>query len=289
MVEQLEAVCPGPALPPPPHVSTVTLALKTVLNPRSHKREVAVASAIRHGRVMLDSASDESTREMSHVTLVRPVGLGKDDGVPARFPPDMDDECSRRFDALVRCPDERSLLAALLASLGDWDPDFVVTHDGWGRGVDVLLDRCADLGVGGWSRIGRRRVPGPAPSGDGMTRVGRALEGRLLCDTKVLSKDLLGDQTTYGLGELARTQLGMERLGIDEADVPLWCGRGERFVDLAKHTLNDAMLVQRLMFKLQLLPLTKVTRKRILPTRADQTETSGLIVCLFPSSSPVSN
>ena len=287
MVEKLEAICPE-TVPPPPPVSTVTLAFKTALNPRSHKREIAVASAIRHGRVMLDSASDESPKEMSHITLVRPVGLGKDDGVPARFPPDMDGECSRRFDALVRCPDERSLLAALLASLGDWDPDFVVTHDGWGRGVDVLLDRCADLGVGGWSRIGRRRVPGPASSGDG-NRVGRALEGRLLCDTKVLSKDLLGDQTSYGLGELARTQLGTERLGIDEADVPLWCGGGGRFVDLAKHTLNDAMLVQRLMFKLQLLPLTKVTRKRILPTRADQTETSGLIVCLFPSSSPVSN
>jgi len=260
MIKKLETISPE-SVPPPPPISTVTLALKTVLNPRSHRREIAVVSAIRHDRVMLESASDESTRNMSQITLVRPVDFGGSDAAAARFPRDMDEECRRRFGGIVRCRDERALLSGLLARIGAWDPDVVVSHDGWGRDVDVLLDRCADLGVRAWSMIGRRRdprLPGPAAFGDsGEGAVGGALEGRLLCDTKVLSKDLLKNQTSYELAELTRTQLRTERLEIDEADVPLWCGSGGHFVDLAKHTLNDAQLVQRLMFKLQLLPLTK--------------------------------
>ena len=261
MIKKIEAT---ESMPPSPPISTVTLAIKTVLNPRSHRREVAVISAIRHGRVMLESATDESTRNMSQMTLVRPVDFGKVDGVAARFPRDMDEECQRRFSGIFRCHDERALLSSLLAQIGAWDPDVVVSHNAWGRDIDILLDRCADLNVSAWSMIGRRRdlrIPGPAAFNDSDEGVvGGALEGRLLCDTKVLSKDLLKNQTSYELAELTRTQLRTDRLEIDEADVPLWCGSGGHFVDLAKHTLNDAQLVQRLMFKLQLLPLTKVQK-----------------------------
>ena len=84
MIKKLETILPE-SVPPPPPISTVTLALKTVLNPRSHRREIAVVSAIRHGRVMLESASDESTRNMSQITLVRPVVFRGADVDAARF------------------------------------------------------------------------------------------------------------------------------------------------------------------------------------------------------------
>ena len=261
LVKKLESVAPE-AVPPPPPVSTVTLKFKTVVNPRSHKLEVACVSAICHGRVMLESGSDETTTHMTQMTLVRPVNF-ETNGVMAQFPRDMEKECKERFADLVKSPNERALLSRLFAQLGTWDPDVIVSHNGWGHDIDVLLSRCVELKVSMWSKIGRRRntrLPSKSHFGSGNDwALQQALEGRLLCDTFALAKDMISKQTSYGLTEMARTQLKTERLEIEPVDVPEWCRTGEHFVNLAKHTLNDAQLVQRLMFKLQLLPLTKVS------------------------------
>jgi DNA polymerase alpha subunit A len=83
-----------------------------------------------------------------------------------------------------------------------------------------------------------------------------ALSGRLLCDTYVSAKEHLRE-TTYSLTNLASTQLKTQRTDIEPVDVPQWFNESKTIVQLARHTLNDAQLVQRLMFKLQILPLTK--------------------------------
>jgi len=82
------------------------------------------------------------------------------------------------------------------------------------------------------------------------------LSGRLVCDTYVSSQELLRE-TTYSLQNLAMTQLKTNRVEIEQVDVPQWFDKSVNIVNLAKHTLFDAQLVQRLMFKLQVLPLTK--------------------------------
>jgi DNA polymerase alpha subunit A len=56
---------------------------------------------------------------------------------------------------------------------------------------------------------------------------------------------------------LAATQLKTQRTDIEPVDIPQWYNESKTVVQLAAHTLNDAQLVQRLMFKLQILPLTK--------------------------------
>ena len=246
--------------PPPPPVSTCSIKFKTAVNPKSQKLEVVCAAAICHSKVLLDSASDESPRHMTALTLVRPVNFDGD-GIAPRFPRDMDSEL-KGMPELQKSPNERALLSRLLAQIGTWDPDVLVSHHGWGHDIDLLLHRCVELKVSMWSKIGRRRqmrLPSTSQFGGGKDwAVAGALSGRVLCDTLLTAKELLTGQTSYSLSSLAKTQLKVTgRAEIEPVDVPAWCKTSEHIVHLAKHTLNDAQLVQSLMFKLQALPLTK--------------------------------
>ncbi|KAL7539084.1 hypothetical protein ACHAXR_009011, partial [Thalassiosira sp. AJA248-18] len=245
--------------PPPPPVSTVSIKFKTVVNPKSHKLEIVCVSAICHSNVLLDSASDESTEHMTQLTLVRPLNL-EGNGTMAQFPRDMEKELTK-MPELGKSPNERALLSRLFAQLGTWDPDVIVSHNGWGHDIDVLLNRCVELKVSMWSKIGRRRqmrLPSASQFGNGKDwAIAQALDGRMLCDTCLSAKEFLARETTYSLANLSKTQLKVERDEIEPVDVPLWTKTGAHFVDLAKHTLRDAQLVQGLMFKLQVLPLTK--------------------------------
>lgn len=247
------------AMPPTPTVSTVSIKFKTVVNPKSHKLEIVCVSAICHNKVQLDSASDESTRHMTQLTLVRPLSHAESNGTMPQFPRDMEKEM-KQMPELQKCPNERALLSRLFAQIGQWDPDVLVSHNGWGHDIDVLLSRCVELKVSMWSKIGRRRqmkLPNATQFGNGKEwAIANALDGRILCDTCISAKELLRE-TTYSLTNLTLTQLKMQRVEIEPVDVPKWCRDGKHFVSLAQHTLNDAQLVQRLMFKLQILPLTK--------------------------------
>ncbi|KAL7483193.1 hypothetical protein ACHAW6_008862 [Cyclotella cf. meneghiniana] len=262
VIKRLDLVTDGGeklVVPPPPPVSTMSIKFKTVVNPKTHKLEIVCASAICHAKVLLDSASDESTHHMTQMTLVRPLSYAESNGTMPQFPRDMDKE-TKRMPGLSTFPNERALLSRLFAQIGTWDPDIIVSHNGWGHDIDLLLSRCVELKVNMWSKIGRRnqmKMPPQSQFGNGKDwAIANALDGRILCDTCISAKELLRE-TSYSLTHLTSTQLKDVREEIEPVDVPLWCRSGQHFVDLANHTLRDAQLVQRLMFKLQILPLTK--------------------------------
>lgn len=240
-------------LPPTPPVVTVSLSLKTIVNPKSQKSEICCASIIRHEKVMLDSASDESTVHMKQLSLIRPLAS-------QRFSRDMDDAKKEGMPQLMTMPNERALLNRLLVEIGKWDPDVIVGHNAWGYHIEMLLSRCVDNKVQIWSKIGRRRrmvLPKASQFQGGKEWViADAMMGRLLCDTYLSAKELL-KETTYSLTNLSKSQLKLDRVEIEPVDIPQWYNNSKTVVQLALHTLQDAELVQRLMFKLQVLPLTK--------------------------------
>jgi len=250
-----EAERPGVMAAPP--MVTVSLKLKTVVNPKTHKAEVVSVSAICHKNVLLEGASDESTTHMTQLSLIRPLGGGAGRN---QFPRDMDGEVGKSMPQLLKMVNERSLLNRLFTQLGIWDPDVICGHNAMGYDMEVLLTRCAENKVMSWSKLGRRRrtyAPKPAQFQGGKDwAISDAMKGRLLCDTYVSSKELLRE-TTYSLTNLAKSQLKTERVEIEPVDIPQWYNSSQTIVQLAMHTLNDAQLVQRLMFKLQVLPLTK--------------------------------
>jgi len=247
---------------PAPPLTTVTMKLKTVVNPKSNKSEIISVSAICHKNVSADTGTTESREQMSQLSLIRPLGMSISSvsgGLP-HLPRDLDTEIKSSFPGLMKMPNERALLSRLMAQIGLWDPDILVGHNAWGYDMEVLLTRCVENKVMGWTKMGRRRNIS-TPKGSNMFSgkewlIGHVLKGRLLCDTYVSSKELLRE-TMYGLTNLAQSQLKTERVDIEPVDVPQWFNKSSDIVKLAMHTLRDAELVQKLMFKLQVLPLTK--------------------------------
>jgi DNA polymerase Pol2 len=246
-------------LPPPPPFVTLSIKLKTVVNPKTHKSEIVSVSAVCHKNVLLETASDDTTKYLTQLSLIRPLATEGSTCI-AQFPRDIDEAIASGMPELRRETNERALLSRLLAQIGQWDPDVIVGHNVWGYDMEVILSRCLELKVTSWSRVGRRRrteLPSKAYfSSRKDMAIAEAMSGRLLCDTYLSAQELLRE-TTYSLSNLAATQLKISRQEIEPVDIPQWFQTSKTIVLLAQSTLFDAQLVQKLMFKLQVLPLTK--------------------------------
>lgn len=91
---------------------------------------------------------------------------------------------------------ERAMLGYFLAKIHNIDPDLIVGHDTVGFELDILLHRLAHTKVPHWSRIGRlKRSVMPHLSGPGGFRASAseriATAGRMVCDVKISSKELI--------------------------------------------------------------------------------------------------
>lgn len=78
-----------------------------------------------------------------------------------------------------------------------------------------------------------------------------------MCDTYLSARELIRE-TNYDLAELARTQLGQDRQAFDLAMLPNFFKRSAADVcSVVEHTEKDAHLTLELLFKLNIVPLTK--------------------------------
>jgi DNA polymerase alpha subunit A len=82
------------------------------------------------------------------------------------------------------------------------------------------------------------------------------MSGRLACDTYLTSKDLIRSKS-YRMTDLAQSQLKIAREDIEFGKTAEYFEESESLVHLLKHCNFDAYLALALMFKLQVLPLTK--------------------------------
>lgn len=260
-IQRLDLLLPAGTPPRPgPPVVAVTLKLKTVVNPKNQKNEIVSVSAVCHKQVNLDGSTDQSPRFMTQISLIRPVHF--EDGVQgtAKYPRDIDNEIAAKMPQLKKMPNERALLSCLVIQIGRWDPDILVGHHAWGHDIQVILSRCLEHQIPMWSKFGRqRRSDNPSKtyfSSGKDWAIAETIAGRLLCDTYLAAQEHL-NETTYSLTNLAQTQLKTTRRDIEPMDTPQYFQNSQTIVALARHTLNDAQLVQRLMFKLQVLPLSK--------------------------------
>jgi DNA polymerase alpha subunit A len=245
---------------PAPPVVTMSIKLKTVVNPKTHESEIVSVSAVCHKQANLDTGPDQSSKHMTQLSLIRPLS-DPASKTRAQFPRDLEKEIAASMPQLRPEMNERALLSRLLAQIGLWDPDVIVGHNAWGFDMEVLLSRCIEHKLKGvWSKLGRRRRSDLPNKKNFSTRqhvvIADAVAGRLLCDTYLSAQELLRE-TTYSLTNLAATQLKTTRQEIEPVDIPQWFESSKTIVQLALTTLFDAQLVQRLMFKLQILPLTK--------------------------------
>ena len=240
------------SIPAPPLVS-MCVSMKTAVNPVTHLHEIIALSGFVHTKVDSEAETDNNPKFMRRFTLVRQLGISCGNAYPAVFPHDLQQELKKtNGDTIQTMPNERALLSLFFSKIQQEDPDLFASHNLLGFEFDVLLARALVNKLPNWSILGRLKKTKP-PKGINDKDVAA---GRILCDTYKAAKEFLRE-TTYSLTYLASSQLAYERPEIDPIDVPKYFTNSKDIVKIANHTMGDAVLVQRLMLKLQVVPLTK--------------------------------
>ena len=237
---------------PNPPLTTMTLSMKTIVNPSTHLHEIVSLGVLVHTKIDCEGESDGSNLKlMKRYVFIRQLGVSCGHDYPAVFPHDINNEI-KKVNGIFQCPNERALLSMFMAKLQTEDPDVIISHNLVGFEFDVLLSRAVVNKVPLWGRLGRLRRNKPSKS----VMDKDAAAGRLLCDTYKAAKEFLRE-TNYSLTSLVKSQLNFDRFDIDPIDVPKCFSTSQEIIKLALHTLNDCGLIQKLMLKLQLIPLTK--------------------------------
>lgn len=254
-----------------PRLTVASLNLQTIVNQQTNNNEIAMASVqyIRDVSCEGSTTHQELRAGLRHFTVVRKLD-GLD--LPADWQSTVAKENStnpmaKRTGSVVLASqtNELGLLNFLLAKLHQLDPDVIVGHNIGGFNLEVLLRRLQANKIGHWSRIGRmKRTRMPNINGSGGAYGGGAsigalqcLAGRLLADTYLSAKDLINKEVSYTLSALSETQLGLRRVEVQSAQIPAHYGASASLMHLVRCTENDAALSLRLMFKMEVVPLTK--------------------------------
>jgi DNA polymerase alpha subunit A len=233
-----------------PTLKTMSLSIKTVLDPNSHTHEIVMVSALTHNAVHLDGPTPNET-QLSHFTAMRPL-------TGTSLPFDMQRTLTATRSRTQICGNEFGLLNFVLAQIHMEDPDILVGHDLHGFMIEALLHRFQRLKIPNWSKIGRlkkTKIP-KSSAGGGFSVVDQGVaSGRLLVDTLVSSKELIREKT-YSLTHLAKTQLSIVRREVDVHKTRECFVNTKDIMNLIQLNENDAFLSLKLMYKLVIVPLT---------------------------------
>ncbi|CAD7959821.1 unnamed protein product [Amoebophrya sp. A120] len=103
---------------------------------------------------------------------------------------------------------EKQMLLDFLKKLQQIDPDVIVQHNAYGFGLDVLANRLSVHRVQNWDMMSRLRRVGDfqyrKTSNSGFYLARQLTVGRLVCDSLLSSRDLVGKLTNYELPSLAK-------------------------------------------------------------------------------------
>ena len=95
--------------------------------------------------------TDVSTFEREAYTTACGLALGIVNlGLGEKTNSTRDSKAADLADLLIE-PNECAMLSRLFAQIGQWDPDVIVRHNGWGYDMEVLLTRCMDHKVRSWT------------------------------------------------------------------------------------------------------------------------------------------
>ena len=247
----------GSALPPPP-LNIMSISLKTRADLRTQTNEVALVSLLTHENVEMDKPT-EGAMHRKNVTVFSAIRSIGGSGELGSLPTDYKDNLRKRpgLNMTVHV-NEKAMLNWLMARIHLSDPDVIVGHSITNFELDILMTRMAKFKIPHWSKLGRLRRSKNPYARNSDHRFARAAAGRLVCDTYITSKELLLRESNYRLGTLAKKFCdGANHSRVNPVDVPLYYRSTDYLIRLQRHTENTAFLSMKLMFKLEMIPLTK--------------------------------
>eukprot|EP00731_Ephydatia_muelleri_P030456 Em0021g979a len=233
--------------PPPPPLTIMSLAMKTVFNTKTHSNEVVCLGAVVHPAVGLDKPSPKR-HFTSHFCGIRRLA---DMEFPFGFEEAL--KIEKLYDEHISVEvtsNERALLAYFLAKVHKIDADIIVGHNISSFDLEVLQHRMNVTRVPQWSRIGRLKRSEP-PKGRAFAHT--LCCGRPVCDIKISAKELIRAQS-YDLTELAST-LKRTHVKMDNEDICQAFSTSDALCGVIKHTLEEAELSLSIAYELCALPL----------------------------------
>ena len=156
---------------------------------------------------------------------------------------------------------EVNLLNVFLQKLFVLDPDVVIGHNLYSTHLDIILSRISKLKIQNWSKIGKikREVFPKYLQSNSSSYVRTCLVGRLICDTFLSSRDIY-KESNYDIDFLANKYLDYNYEEIDVNNILENTNSNNvngSVSRISKHTLEEAILCYRLMYKMQILQLSK--------------------------------
>ncbi|CAO3612530.1 unnamed protein product [Cunninghamella echinulata] len=244
-----------------PPLVIMTLQLHTHLNTEKNVNEILAAGVIVCPQVYIDQDNEFEKQNSLNFAVVRKWDHQKT--LPKDLDQHINKEREKGLDIIVQHT-EYALLNYLCGKMHLYDPDIIVGHDFSSYTLDILLHRMKELDIPFWHKLGRLRwksfpklQSGPGGTDLSTSKEKMILVGRLLCDTYTASKDLIQSKS-YHLTTLAKTQLGIERQDVAfEKNIHLF---NDAFciINMVKHCWMDAYFSAAILFKIQILPLTKM-------------------------------
>ncbi|KAI9308481.1 hypothetical protein BJ944DRAFT_101122 [Cunninghamella echinulata] len=244
-----------------PSLTIMTLQLHTLLNTEKNVNEILAAGAIVCPQVYIDQDNGFEKQNSLNFVVIRKWDHQKT--LPKDLEQCINKENEKGLDIIIQHT-EYALLSYLCGKIHLYDPDIIVGHDFSSYTLDILLHRMKELDIPFWHKLGRLRwksfpklQSGPGGTDLSTSKEKMILVGRLLCDTYTASKDLIQSKS-YHLTTLAKTQLGIERQDVTfEKNIHLF-NDASCIINMIKHCWMDAYFSTAILFKIQILPLTKM-------------------------------
>ncbi|XP_054706235.1 DNA polymerase alpha catalytic subunit-like [Uloborus diversus] len=241
-------ICVVETLPAPP-LTLMCLNLTTAVNSKTQQNEIVAVSCLIHHSFPLDKPAPTPQYQSHFCVLTKPSD--------AIFPYDFKEAILKYNNTKVeRVDSERSLLIYLLAKINKLDPDLIMGHDVLSFVLDILLHRMVVHKVPNWSRIGRLRRAGMPRlnNAQGGVMEKNSTCGRLLCDVKISSKELIRCKS-YDLEELSNHILNQQYTEIPSESIQNFYSSSKQLFQLIDHSMLTAELILRICCELNVLPL----------------------------------
>ncbi|KAK9476142.1 hypothetical protein V1514DRAFT_337844 [Lipomyces japonicus] len=237
-----------------PPFTIMSLALRTVLNPKDNKQEIVAISGRVFTNVKHDTTQPMESLKPYVFTIVRPINH--------IYPPGFESEIKRNGRGTIHIErNEQAVLNNFLARVQRFDPDVFIGHNLDSVDLSTLLHRMKILKTPNWHRMGRlRRSEWP---GNSFFTDKIVASGRLLCDlANDHGKSMMPKCQSWSLTEMCSVVLGMKTPRPETEEINLskssnWTDKSENLLQYLKHCEIDTHFIATLALKIQILPLTK--------------------------------
>ncbi|KAF7495442.1 DNA polymerase alpha catalytic subunit [Sarcoptes scabiei] len=250
--KQITKLSAKPATLPEPNFTILSLCFKSFVHVSTKMPEIIAISCLINRQFYLDSTDSKNNNHSKydqHFCIVTKISNTTELPIDFNQKMALKEYKKTRIDVMNN---ERELLMFFMAKFQQIDPDIIIGHDIYHFDYDVLLQRFSHYKIPlQWSKLGRMKHSG-LPS---RIKEKHFLSGRLVCDTKILSKELIRSKS-YDLTELAAQILRKGRFEIEQNLLPSYYENSSKLIRLIEFLMKDNDLILSIAFELNCLQLT---------------------------------